>query len=395
MPARKLRPEDQIYASKIQSLAFVFERDFSAAEKDPEQFQKGYEVMRGFFDENDKLSSCLSLVPYEVRFDNHTVKMGGIGGVSSLPEERNKGNVRKLLRFCFEEMHENQQIFSYLYPFSNPYYRQFGYESCFRRAMISVPLTSFKHFKASGSAVQYQPSQDYEPIRSLYNDFIADKNLAMVRNDWQWDSLIKKDPYKTRQYTYIWHDAQDKPGSYVIFKPEGGWLEFDMQVIELIWSDYESLAGILGFLSRFSPKYKTFKCPASEFLNMHIMVPEPNDVKLELAPSGMNRIVDLQKVLELMAYPEGKGQVAISVKDTFLEWNDGTFVINWGPDGVDVVKKACPADMTCSIEVLTQLITGYTRPDDYFGRSDLQIHSQGPLLASLFMKKRLYMNDHF
>ncbi len=395
MPVRKLRPEEKIEALKIQSIAFVFESDFSTAQSNPEQFRKGYETLRGCFDDSGKLLSCLSLIPFEVRFDGNTVKMGGIGGVATLPEARNKGNIRRLMRYCFEEMLENQQIFSYLYPFSHPYYRKFGYESCYRRAMISVPLTSFRHLEAGGEVRQYQPSESYDAIRDIYNRFIADKNLAIVRDRGRWENLLKKDPYKTRQYTYVWHDPEGNPGSYIIFKGEGQWQTFDMQVLELAWTDYESLAGILGFLYRFSPKYRTFKCPAGEFFKIDLFLTEPYDLKLEFVPYGMNRIVDLKRVLELMAYPEGKGQIAVDVRDAFLEWNDGIFLVSWENGKAEVTKKDCPADMSCGIEVLTQLITGYAGLDDYFGRGDLKVHSQEELLFKVFKRKKLYINDYF
>ena len=132
MIIRKISPKEHIEVRKMQTIAFSGSGDFDLAETNVDKFTDGYESAIGVFDDNGKICSSVYLIPYEIRFNGNTVKMGGIGGVATLPEERNKGYIKELFKYCFTEMFKNEQIFSVLYPFSNVYYRQFGYEWCIK-----------------------------------------------------------------------------------------------------------------------------------------------------------------------------------------------------------------------------------------------------------------------
>jgi predicted acetyltransferase len=396
MEVRKIKPEERIAASKIQAIAFTAGQDFSVMEGDPEKKTKGYETGRAAFNNEGKMCACLELIPYEVMFDKHIVSMAGIGGVASLPEERRSGYVRELFKDIFKEMRENKQWFSYLYPFSNVYYRKFGYESCLRKTKTTIPLGSFKHFLDSGKVKHYIPGSDDKDIRNIYSKFINDKNLAVVRNDKLWKNHIEQDTYKNNLYTYVWYSNEGEAKSYITFKAhDKGQFKFDMQVQELIYVDSEGLFGILGFIKSFFPRYENFVWENPDFLKLNLLFPEPYDVKGESYSAGMNRIVDLLEVLKLVEYPEEKGTLAFKVNDNFLDWNNGTFVVNWGQDGVEVEKKECQPDLSCSIEVMTQLLTGFADLEELSWNKDVKVEGDSDLLSRLFKKKKLYINDFF
>lgn len=394
MEVRKISPMEHITVSKMQTIAFSDTGDFDLSETNAEKFTEGYESAIGVFDDNGKMCSSVYLMPYEMRFNGNTVKMGGIGGVATLPEERNKGYIKELFRYCFKEMFENDQIFSVLYPFSNVYYRQFGYEWCIKNQEVKIPLKSFSHFKKVGQVKLYSNNEDKDILKKIYHKFIENKNLSIVRNEKQWNRLLNKDPYKTRQYTYIYFNENDKPMSYIVFEITGN-TELNIKVVELVWLDYESLTGILGFIKCFYPQHKFFICSIPEFMNIHLLFPEPLDIKSELLISGMGRIVNLQKVFQLLSFPEERGQIAIKVKDSFIESNNGTFLLTWTPESIDVVKKECAPDLYCSIEVLTQMIIGCAKLEDFIGSNNLQVYSKQSLLSSIFQKKQVYINDFF
>jgi predicted acetyltransferase len=396
MEIRKITPAERIEASKVQSIAFLSGSDFSAAVTDSEKFTKGYETGRAAFNKEGKLCACLELIPYEIRFDGNSVKMAGIGGVASLPEERNNGYIRDIFTQCFDEMRHNAQLFSYLYPFSHAYYRKFGYEACFNRVRTTVPLTSFKHFPNSGHVELYIPGTDDGVIRRMYSSFIVDKNLAVIRNDELWRRHIAEDPYKNNQFTYLWYNSDGEPKGYISFKAQAKeQFRSDLQVRELVWLDSDSLHGILGFLNCFVPRYENFIWEAPDFVNLRLLFPEPYNVRTEINSFGMNRIVDLQEVLKLSSHPDAEGDLVFEVYDNFLDWNNGTFAVTWGPDWVNVEKKSSPADLRCSIQVMTQLIAGYADIEDLYLHKDVKIYGKHKLISEYFRKKRLYINDYF
>ncbi|HBM80412.1 MAG TPA: hypothetical protein DD426_06185, partial [Clostridiaceae bacterium] len=388
MEVRKIKPEEHIDALRILSIAFRWSKDFGEAKKNPEKFYNGYETWRAAFNDNGKMCSALEMTPFKFKFDGKAVDMGGIGGVISLPEERNKGYVRKLFKYCFNEMRENRQWFSFLYPFSNEYYRKFGYEASLRKVKYTIPLDSFRCFPNTGEVRLYIPGGDDNRIRYIYDNFTADKNFAVVRNDFLWNRHIGEDPYKNNSYTYVWYDSDGTAKGYITFKCKKR-QDFgaDMLVKELVWLNGEALAGIFKFLGSFVPNYRDFIWETTEFHNLNLIFPEPYVVKAEVFSSGMSRIVDLQEVLKLKSHPKPEGCLAFEVQDDFLDWNNGTFVVTWNKDGVDVKKEACSPDLSCSIQVLTQLITGYASIEDFLWNKDLKVYGDRELLASYFKKK--------
>jgi predicted acetyltransferase len=394
--ARKIRPEEHVDALKILSIAFRWSKDFSGTNEEPEKFFKGYDTWRAAFNGDNKMCSALELTPFKFRFDGHIVNMAGVGGVISLPEERNKGYVRELFKYCFNEMRENKQWFSFLFPFSNEYYRKFGYEASCRKVKYTVPLSSFKHFPNIGEVKLYIPGTDDSHIRHMYNSFIADKNLAVVRTDVLWNRHIGEDPYKNNLYTYIWYNSEDRPMSYITFKCEKR-QDFGANVLvkELVWLSNEALVGVFGFLNGFVPNYKDFIWETTEMYNISLLFSEPSTVKTEIYSYGMNRIVDLEEVLKLKSHPEEEGSLVFEVNDNFLEWNSGTFLVAWNKDGVKVEKTNCSPDLRCSIQVLTQLITGYVSIEDFMWNKNLKVHGNHELLSRYFRKKSLYINESF
>lgn len=396
METRKIKPEEHIDALKILSIAFRWSKDFSGEKEEPEKFYNGYETWRATFNDEGKMCSALELTPFKIKYEGNIVNMAGIGGVISLPEERNKGYVRKLFEYCFKEMRENEQWFSFLYPFSNEYYRKFGYESSLSKIKYTIPLKSFKAFKNCGEVRMYIPGTDDSHIKHMYDIFIEGRNLAVLRNEVLWKRHTGEDPYKNNLYTYVWYNSGNNPMGYITFKCQRR-QDFgaDMQVKELVWLSSEALIGIFSFLSGFIPNYKNFIWETTEDYNLKLLLPEPADIKTEIYSLGMNRIVDLEKVLKLKSCPQGEGTLAFEVWDNFLDWNNGVFVVSWNKDDVKVEKKNCTPDLSCSIQVMTQLLTGYTSLEDYLFNDNLKVNKNMELLSSYFRKRQLYLNESF
>lgn len=396
MEARKIKPEEHIDALKIISIAFRRSKDFSCADKEPEEFYNGYETVRAFFNDDNKMCAAMEISPFKISFEGRTTDMAGIGGVVTLPEERNKGYIRRLFQYCFKEMRENKQWLSFLYPFSSEYYRKYGYETSAGKVKYTIPLASFKHFTNSGKLKLYIPGTDDSYIRQIYGSYIAERNLAVRRSDILWNRHIGEDPYKNNIYTYVWYDSKEEPKGYITFKCQKR-QDFgaNMLIKELVWLNNEAFIGILSFLGDFTPNYRDFIWETTEYHNLGLFFPDSSCVKTELYNFGMCRIVDLEEVLKLRGCPEGEGTLVFEVVDNFLEWNNGCFEVSWNKEGVKVVKKICSPDLSCSIQTLTQLITGYVSLEDLIWSEDLKIIGNRNLLSSYFKRKLIYLNERF
>ena len=98
-------------------------------------------------EDTGKISQHVMIVPHTIHFDGNLHKMGGIGGVASLPEFRYGGGVQQLLRWSLQLMKERGYIFSELAPFSFAFYRKCGWEWGFRWQELTIPMKDLECFK--------------------------------------------------------------------------------------------------------------------------------------------------------------------------------------------------------------------------------------------------------
>ena len=69
-------------------------------------------------DDGKILYGCVNSREYTCRFDGGAYKLGGIGGVSTLPPYRHNGAIRAGLSASLRDMYEKGFTVSYLFPFS-------------------------------------------------------------------------------------------------------------------------------------------------------------------------------------------------------------------------------------------------------------------------------------
>lgn len=399
MEIRAIKPEEKILTEKIESIAFLFKRDFNAAEemgKGSAETAEAYKTGRAAFDENGKMCSCLQLMPFDATFDGSSVLMGGIGGVASLPEEREKSSIRGIFEYSMKEMYDKGYIFSYLYPFSPSFYRKFGYELNMNTVIYSIPISDFKQFTQSGKLKMYTEDMDASGIRSIYEGYIKDKNLAVIRTDKLWKRFLEKDPYKDNVFLYIWYDRNGEARGYIKFSidPVPG-SKSNMAVNELVWLDREAFTGIFAFIGRLTAQMERMIWKAPSFVNLLPMFPEPFDIKQEIRTNGMNRIVNVEKALGLMSVPEGTGEVVIGVEDSFFPINSGSYRIEWDNGRHSAGRTRKSPDMTCDVQALSQLATGYLTIEELKLAGRLDIKGNEKQLSRVFTGKKLFINNYF
>lgn len=390
MEIRKILPEEHMEILKLRSASYNSKKDFS----DPEKVKEDYEAVRALFDDTGRACTTARIEPFNVRFNGRNIKLGGIGAIATLPRERNKGYVRKMFNFCFEEMRENGQIWSCLFPFSHTYYRMFGYECCYDRQCVSMPLDAFADLRAPGYAEQLVYDENIADVKEVYNHYIADKNFAVVRDESQWKEMFDCDPYTELISTYIWYTPEGEAVSYISYDSSST-LQHEMAVRELAFKNYDGLRGLLGFLSRFHPVFKALKGSLPSDIDFTILVSEPLFVQRGLNTFGMNRVVDAEKVLALIKPPSQNGRVTIQINDGSIPWNNDCFTLSFEDGTVNVTRGGTEADLICDANVLARFASGHTSLEKEALFNTVQINSNRELLYSIFPKKEIFFTEAY
>lgn len=400
MEIRRIRPEEKISAELIMNVVFLFPAEENYRQRlenpaDAEQAE-GYEQFWAAFGDDGKMTSCLVVNEYQTRFDGHTVGMGGVGGVGTLPEYRKGGHIRKIFEKALPEMREEGKVFSFLYPFSFAFYRKFGYELCRTYNRVTLPVKLFQTFPYPDRVEFFQKGGDAAPYAKVYEVFARDKNLAVVRTEKGWKNILDMDPYIKRQYTYLYRDASGEPAAYVIFSAEKDDDGNLMAIRELAWVNPAAFFAMLGFLGGLAPQFGNAQWNMPSAFDITSLFPESHEIKITRPVGGMNRIVNVPQALSLLRAPEKEGRAVIKVTDKFLPANDGVYKIEWDGSGSLFAKTSGRTpDMETDVETLTQLVTGFLTLEQARYRKNIVVDRNEKPLRALFPHKDLYLMEYF
>jgi len=402
MQIRKLKPEEHVYYKGISCSVFhgLERKDIREMMKNPLDHQDKAEAERwGYFGDDNCLHSAVTVIPYTIRMNGKEIKMAGIGDVVTRPQSRGAGCVRQIFDKVFPDMLESGQIFSFLYPFSYEYYRKLGYEVCLSYSQWSFPTEQLSKFKYPKNVEAHQPGDDAAPYVQIYEAFAEGRNLSAVRNQKSWDELLKRDPYKKLEFTFLVRDDFGKGIAYVMYSranSEGENGDRIMDIKELCWATPDGLHQILGFLGKLTPEFDKVKWNATCDINVHALCNDPYVASAKVIPAGMGRVVDVKAGLEMLAAPKGSGKVCVDIADKYLTQNSGTYAIEWEDGNLSVVKsQSATADMSTTVETLAQLIPGYLAAGESVYKPCTTIHNAHENLSILFPKKRLYLAERF
>ena len=115
----------------------------------------------------------------------------------------------------------------------------------------------------------------------------------------------------------------------------------------------------------------------------------------ELKTFGMNRIVDVEKVLGYLKNPGVNSRLHIGVSDSSIEWNNGVFTVSFEDGTTSVQKSAAAPDVNCTVQALTRFATGYTSLAKEVEYNTVELLGNRELLFSLFPQKEMFMTESF
>ena len=219
MIIRKIRENELKRSAQLSALAFEYPME--GAEQSPEDFirevrerPRSLEDLRwdsrwaAFEDDDRTMMATFCVLPWRANFDGHEVVMGGIGGVATLPQYRRGGAIRRCFEAALSDMYARGMALSYLYPFSNAFYRRFGYELACDEARWRVKLSLLPSLDAPGRwAMQEKGADLTADIRAVDGARNRRYNCAVLAGDTEY-GWTGEDPFVTRNYTFVYYDGR-------------------------------------------------------------------------------------------------------------------------------------------------------------------------------------------
>lgn len=337
--------------------------------------------------ENDVIAA-MELYNYEVLFDNKPIRMAGVGNVVSSLEARGKGAIKQIFKFAFERMKEEGQIISHLYPFRGDYYRKFGYEVTAELVRWRIP-TEMIHAKANGVIKHFDGSDKMkEDIKSLYRNFIKNKNLCIVNK--KWDEFFEQImPFSKSIFPYV-HYTNGCPDGYASYsiKVYDDKIQ-DIEVKDFWYLGVDGISGILNYFSTlkdYSDRVLIFcNDDLSAFCEFNGGWGKRNTDRT-IKYMGSTRVIDVYEILKLRA---AQADLTIEIEDEYCPWNNDIFTVKDG----EVFRGGKSIDAKMTIRAFSSLIMG--RYKKYELVPELEIYNKKCDLSKLFPKREIFIDEHF
>ena len=176
-----------------------------------ENFMSRYDHSTGYgYFDKEKLASYIMVNRFKSDVFGHHLPMAGIGYVASYPEYRGQGHISQLMKEILHDLHRQDIPFANLAPFSESFYRQYGFSNSIYQKEYRFDGSALRSFKLPRSghivrgkwdnlAVQNGVIQLYE--RQLHTD---DERNTVVREAWWWNRL---DSYYHHRNVAVYFDA--------------------------------------------------------------------------------------------------------------------------------------------------------------------------------------------
>lgn len=416
---RLLEKNEQWKSDLIQAICFEFPFDLEKARKDqqnvPGQAEKDAEQEAcqeeesggrsvkndcwGCFDEEEKLLGSITVSHFRSRFDGHKILMGGIGGVSTLPQHRHGGVIRRCFFRALEDMYEKGFVYSALYPFSTAYYRKFGYENNARVCEWTVPLDALPSDGPEGRIEQLLPGDDLSLFLEIYREFYADCNLAVERDVYD-PALEKENTLEQRRYLYLWRNAEGVPRGFMIAQ------KADQDVFDcttgfgrrngFIALDAQAYLGMLSFVKNsFSAYYKSIRFAVPETVRPDSFFTESNYAACRSYCNGMVRIVNVEKALALCRC-RGTGSIKIQVEDGMLPQNRGIWKLTFASGRKNLVEKTDEQpDLILGIGELSAFLCGARAAREFEWMPNVRVINSHAPFEQVFYRKMCHILELF
>ena len=308
----------------------------------PVSFERQFCVKDG----EDIVSVC-SMLEYPTARGSATFKCGGIAGVGTLAHRRGSGAGSLLMNEVIREMHRAGFQVSALYPYRDPYYRRFGYESCGWRWQIKCPVARFPKTELS-LPVRRIEAADVAVLDQAYVPMVRGISGSCLRTAAHWEDRLGQ------KHGAI-YAVGDPVEGYAWLNVSGFWT--DMSVGEVGWSTrrgYESIMNVIAGLAVNQSNVVWNEPPNSPCLAGYL------DQGFEAARSRptMFRVIDVPGALrELVSSGEGagKGRFSIFVRDEIIEENQGPWLVDL--DNLSV-SKCDFVDIEMDIRAFSQAVMG-------------------------------------
>jgi predicted acetyltransferase len=342
--------------------------------------------------EGEKGVAILCCPRFTQNLRGRSYRMVGFADVSTHPEARRKGYSRALIRHVFEQMRQEGDVLSSLYPFRESFYERLGYvtfpqsrQAIFNPAVLAPLLEQELEGEVSLSLIgegfetylaytrQMQPQIHG---MALFSDEESQRQAAQANRSWLALAKVRGEVEGLMVYSLRGEEM----------------MNYDLRAVRFYYRSSRAKYLLLAWLARHIDQAGRVALwlPAYEQPNTWMADMRPKLEPVFVAPMG--RVLD---VSGLGGMQTGEGAFSARIVDDDCPWNSGSWTFN-GESGELAVGPGKDPAFTLTIQGLSALVYGVSDPADFYLRSwgdppeQMQV-----LLRRMFPQKLPYLHEYY
>lgn len=344
-------------------------------------------------EENDDVLSALQLNKYKIDLRNREYDVSYVVGVSSKPEVRGFGYMKKLMSHTLEELYKNGEIVSLLMAIDYRLYKRYGFDHCYDQIQYNIKTDDLSGFKVT-SRLRKVDFEDSKLLAEIYKTAMKSLNGYALRDEAYFNRFIKE---IESENGYIYVDEENK--SYISYYIQGD----TFFVRELLYNNISSLKSMLAYIYNHNTQCKKTVINAPVDDKIKLIIANLKTCEMKLIPFMAGRVINFERFIESINLNNiEKGQipcesVKINVIDKYIEQNNSVFEISIIEDKIKIEKVKDNHDIELDINSITQLAFSYLDIDEIFMLNEIDerclASNQKRLLNILFEKKVNYIDE--
>jgi len=393
---RGLRLEELADYNKLSSICFTYTvktENLAPKELPPEKLRQ----YRGCIDEEGRLLGGMILLEMDCRFEGHTCRFVGVGGVVTDPADRRRGAIRQIFETDLPRMHDEGFALSALYPFSHEFYRKFGYElAIIRRNTKFSPGSLRRDLHRAAAIRRILPDEPDGGMQQVYEAYMADKNLGVLRSEEQWKSLRSGTPWENQKHAYVLYGENGEPMAYWIGAMTKGNEGALLSIEDLAYANREGMEAIFAMLQTMN-EVGTVKLAVPQDMPLRHLMADPYDMEEDCSCGAMVRIVNAEQVLGMLPAPALTGSCTVEVSDGQIPANNGRYLIAGDGERLTVTRTEGEPDLRCTINGLSALVVnGMDFQECLDARlAELLRTENQRFMAELFRARKQHLHNYF
>jgi len=324
--------------------------------------------------EDGEIVAALKVYPFTMLVNGAPIGMGGVSGVSCLPEARRKGHVGALLRYVLAEMRDRGQPLSALYTPHQALYRKYGYMVAAANLKFSFHpkhVAPYSPQPARGRAERITEEQ-LPVVEDLYTRFSEGRTGQHVRSPRWWKEAFFRRIYDDeRKLTdvAVWRNDAGEATGYVSYQSTREHTPpmrvSRVWVREFVAIEGAAYQGLMRYLLSHDLAEEIFWYGPVED-PLAYALDDSYQVKREYDDDMMLRVVDVEKAVA--ARPPGsgapEGAFTLAITDAACPWNQGAWRIECSDGRLEARKVDGPGDLSMEAATFAAVYDGFMRASD-------------------------------